>query len=426
MQDFVAREPSTVGALRTVLDGYLAGPGQFSILWPSSRHLSPKLRVFVDFVCRKAVCLQVKGLSAWVWFSWNGDSRIGAKSMPSRNLSRVVTALRSHGVSDNFIRGALFLIGAAVVPKRDSPIGDDAIVKAQQWLLGRDVNNGISDKIISGTDYARIQLINGEFVYKLGVSWPSRTVHFQGVALLMCEPVDNGILPKIYFPLGDETSSVVLAQFSKLYFEFVEEIGRSLESGDLDFEESHMAGFNYFKAWAEVDYEAFDAFVYLLIQTAPPVLKFFFILPYSPETDASSVLPSQMAINGLLSGLDDSITQYAWAHQSWLFFEDGVEIPGVEELEPVELFDYSCNISAKFYEEYKEKLASLASSTVDLEGCPSWVDDKAGREALLASIPARWGYDPSDQSLGMIERKQLNACMIFTVFCSMCKSARVQ
>ena len=133
-----------------------------------------------------------------------------------------------------------------------------------------------------------------------------------------------------------------------------------------------------------------------------------------------------MAINGLLSGLDDSITQYAWAHQSWLFFEDGVEIPGVEELEPVELFDYSCNISAKFYEEYKEKLASLASPTVDLEGCPSWVDDKAGREALLASIPARWGYDPSDQSLGMIERKQLNACMIFTVFCSMCKSARVQ
>ena len=28
-------------------------PGQFSILWPSNRHLTPRLRVFVDFVCER-------------------------------------------------------------------------------------------------------------------------------------------------------------------------------------------------------------------------------------------------------------------------------------------------------------------------------------------------------------------------------------
>jgi len=30
-----------------------AAPGQFSIAWPSSRQLSPKLRVFVDFLCER-------------------------------------------------------------------------------------------------------------------------------------------------------------------------------------------------------------------------------------------------------------------------------------------------------------------------------------------------------------------------------------
>lgn len=51
MPDFLARDALRDGSLRTVLDDFLVDPGQFSILWPSSRHLSPRLRVFVDFVC---------------------------------------------------------------------------------------------------------------------------------------------------------------------------------------------------------------------------------------------------------------------------------------------------------------------------------------------------------------------------------------
>ncbi|ESQ81859.1 LysR family transcriptional regulator [Asticcacaulis sp. AC466] len=48
MPDFLAREAVDAGLLRTVLDGYLAEPGQFSILWPSNRLVSPRLRVFID------------------------------------------------------------------------------------------------------------------------------------------------------------------------------------------------------------------------------------------------------------------------------------------------------------------------------------------------------------------------------------------
>ncbi|RDU96165.1 LysR family transcriptional regulator [Trinickia dinghuensis] len=51
MPDFLARDAITSGALVTVLDNHPISPGQFSILWPSSRQLSPKLRVFVDFMC---------------------------------------------------------------------------------------------------------------------------------------------------------------------------------------------------------------------------------------------------------------------------------------------------------------------------------------------------------------------------------------
>ncbi|VVE05287.1 LysR family transcriptional regulator [Pandoraea commovens] len=51
MPDFLARDALAAGRLQSFLGEYLENPGQFWMLWPSSRHLSPKLRVFVDFMC---------------------------------------------------------------------------------------------------------------------------------------------------------------------------------------------------------------------------------------------------------------------------------------------------------------------------------------------------------------------------------------
>lgn len=53
MPDFLARDALADGSLQTVLDTFLTHTGQFSILWPSGRLMSPRLRVFVDFVAER-------------------------------------------------------------------------------------------------------------------------------------------------------------------------------------------------------------------------------------------------------------------------------------------------------------------------------------------------------------------------------------
>ncbi|MGU3422930.1 LysR family transcriptional regulator [Methylobacterium sp. D54C] len=50
MPDFLAAESVRAGALVPVLSDHLDAPGQFNLIWPSSRHLSPKVRVLVDFL----------------------------------------------------------------------------------------------------------------------------------------------------------------------------------------------------------------------------------------------------------------------------------------------------------------------------------------------------------------------------------------
>ncbi len=55
LPDFAVREALVAGTLTPVLAAHLDDGGSFSILWPSSRHLLPKLRVFVDFLAQRLV-----------------------------------------------------------------------------------------------------------------------------------------------------------------------------------------------------------------------------------------------------------------------------------------------------------------------------------------------------------------------------------
>ena len=50
LPDFLVKDAIARGELQAVLGEYLRHASKFWILWPSSRHLSPKLRVFVDFL----------------------------------------------------------------------------------------------------------------------------------------------------------------------------------------------------------------------------------------------------------------------------------------------------------------------------------------------------------------------------------------
>lgn len=53
LPDFLVNGYLRDGQLQAVLDEHVSDGGQFWLLWPSSRHMSPKLRVFVDFMCER-------------------------------------------------------------------------------------------------------------------------------------------------------------------------------------------------------------------------------------------------------------------------------------------------------------------------------------------------------------------------------------
>lgn len=53
LPDFSIREPLAEGRLRPVLAEHVQRSGVFHVLWPASKHPSPKVRALVDFLCAR-------------------------------------------------------------------------------------------------------------------------------------------------------------------------------------------------------------------------------------------------------------------------------------------------------------------------------------------------------------------------------------
>ncbi|MBB3121042.1 LysR family transcriptional regulator [Pseudoduganella violacea] len=53
LPDFLVNDYLRDGQLQAVLGEHVDDGGQFWLLWPSSRQMAPKLRVFVDFLCER-------------------------------------------------------------------------------------------------------------------------------------------------------------------------------------------------------------------------------------------------------------------------------------------------------------------------------------------------------------------------------------
>jgi DNA-binding transcriptional LysR family regulator len=55
LPEFAVRAELAAGTLRTVLDDYVDRTVTFRLLWPSGRHLMPRLRAFIDFMAERGL-----------------------------------------------------------------------------------------------------------------------------------------------------------------------------------------------------------------------------------------------------------------------------------------------------------------------------------------------------------------------------------
>ena len=144
------------------------------------------------------------------------------------------------------------------------------------------------------------------------------------------------------------------------------------------------------------------------------------------DFEGPTYTPTQIALWGFVSGLDDDFMSLAWPFQSFLVFNsDKIPFPGLEDASPKEFYLHCYPIATGFFAEYQAHITAIADLEVGPDYVPNFTGTGEEGEAIFAVIKDVWGYDVNDKSLAEIDRKQTNACIIFTIFCSMCRACRM-
>ncbi len=336
--------------------------------------------------------------------------------MQTQNLDHLVLAMQSMHVSDDFLQGALFTLGGVLMSAHPNT-SEREVLQGLQWVVPHDIN-GVSKDIIDRMYDDLITRVVEELFYRLGVEIPLREICIDDIVIHLCTPADHGKLPEI------DLSKDEMHQVSRLYFAAVEEFGRCLKKSNYSRMEAYQAGICFFSSWLHVDRNATGFILHSLSEFAPPALKFIFAMPRIKGANPAGWLPTQIALWGFVTGLDETFMSVAWPFQSWMLYKDGNPIPGIEDLGPAEFFSHCYETSKHFAVQYESQIGQVADIDVGPDNVPIFTGTASERTDIFSLIKTEWGYDPTDQTLPVVEQKQVNACLIFVLFCSLCRAYR--
>jgi hypothetical protein len=334
-----------------------------------------------------------------------------------QNLDNLIMALRPFQLSENFLHGTLFLLGA-VLMRTSSGTTPQQAQQALQWALPHDINE-VSDDILGRMYDGQITSVIEEFIYRTKIQIPMREIRVKDVVMYLIEPKNHGLLPDV--DLTDVAHE--LREVSKLYYAMTEEIGRHLGASDYTYEEAYFAGICFFSSWAHIDMKAVAVVLQILFGSAPPVLQFVFSLPSIPGAQPTGWLPTQIALWGFVAGLDESFMAVAWPYQSWLLFRNQQPIRGVEEMPPSVFLDHCYEFTRPFSAKFTAQVREISHLGIGPDNVPAWTGSGSEKGALAECVTSISGYSIDDKLLPKIERKQVNACIIFVLFCSLCRAA---
>jgi hypothetical protein len=331
----------------------------------------------------------------------------------TQNLFDLVQSLRSLHVSEGFVQGTLFLLGGVLL-REDADTPRQRIHEALQWVVPHDIN-AVGDGIVRRMQFESIKEVIEEYLYIIDVDTPTWKIQVESITASLIEPVDHNLLPKF------DNSTRTMSEVSNTYFAMIETIGDRLKSSKYDYGEAYLAGICFFSYLAQFD-QTSTGYILDELKYSPPSIKFFFSLPIVPDTQPSEWLPTQIALWGFVAGIDQRFIKIFWPYQSWLLYDDGNPLPGVEDLAPRLFYDHCYEISGRFLTARREQIREVSKLDIGPNEVPAWSGNATERLDCFRIIEDNWGYDPSAATTTEIERMQINACIIFILFCSICRA----
>lgn len=324
-----------------------------------------------------------------------------------------VGQLKLIGFSDNQILGLFFVFGVLIAaPESEQEKNENraAVLKLAPF-----------DEVMPLDEFIGPRWVPQEIVFEELLHWLPLEIDFRQIE------IDNLATRRLLTPQSHNLFKNVNAEIAtmadahRLYLDFYEVLGIRMREMSTDMSDALPSGVFQMQLFHLTDPNATREIISVLGGLMSPILKALrdFGMSGTPGRLCKQ-LHTQIALQGLWGGLDELFMSVAWPFQSWLFFKDGDQLPGIEELSHQEFWAHSCEHGRRLLMEHFDSIPRLSETSVKLDALPSWGSEGFSFEAVNQFIKSVWGYDESIEA-HYTDVLHYRACLIHCIYSAICK-----
>ena len=326
-------------------------------------------------------------------------------------IEHLENLLNQFGYDQNSKCGFLFFMGGSMLTMSSENEMED-LRTAQNQLAQFDINKEY-EELLGPLNDIYIQKLFEEFVWRLDAAIETRKVTVPGTDITVSEFIfKNNHLLK-----SDDSKVEKLFDAEICLNALFEGVGNELLSQNYDLTKSYKAGMCFFNLKAQVDVKCTTQLIKMIRHILTPTLSSIEEISRSPTPLFDGYTNIQLALIALISPLDEEFSQILWAFQSYVFYKNQEEIPGVSNL-PIEEFTEHCRSCAvHFYNVNAEAIVHIANKQAHMSMFPSFQNESDERTSIKSAMQNTFGNPEKNTHHSDINLKALTIFSYFNVIC---------
>jgi hypothetical protein len=157
----------------------------------------------------------------------------------------------------------------------------------------------------------------------------------------------------------------------------------------------------------------------MIHQTLTPTLDSIKTSARSPAEILEGYSDIQLALYSLLKGVDLEFCETLWAFQSYVFYNNQKEIPGISDLPLEEFIDHCRSRAHYFYNTHAENIHHIANKQIHSSMLPSFENGIDERPSFTDAVRNIFGFPENNTRHSDIN---LKATIIFSYFGVICET----
>lgn len=326
-------------------------------------------------------------------------------------LKNIENLLNQFSYSQNAKCGFLFFVGGSMLTIHSKEELEDLKI-SQNQITPFDINEEY-EELLGPLRDLYIQDFFEELIWRLDTEIEPRKVSIPGTDVEVSEfNFENNKL------LRDDDSKIEkLFDAENCLHALLEGIGEELTNHNYDLIRSYKAGMCFFNLKSQVDAQCTTEILKSVRQILTPTLGCIDQIAHSPTPLFEGYTNIQLALIALISRLDDEFSRTLWAFQSYVFYENQKEIPGIAEM-PIDEFTAHCRARAiYFYNVNAEAIIHIANKQVHMSMFPPFQNGIDEQSSLRDAIKNTFGIPETNTFHSDINQKTLIVFSYFNVIC---------